>query len=246
MKHFDRFLMRLALWVMLGLVLSASASAQNSTPWPQVPLPPRANVQWIADDMKVDGIPMRVMRFDSQTSREEVAAYYTAHWSGGYPTKPSVTTSGNTTVVGQAHGPYYMTVKVREEPHQHSSGWIAVSQMLGNKVELAAGGLPIPPGAKIMSVVESRDPGKWCRQLVISYEGSVDNAINFYEAALNGAGWEQIQKTWSAPPGVGPRAALGVYQRDQSQLAISVTQAKGQRTSIMATLVTNDTVAQAQ
>lgn len=224
------------------LLAAGLAHAETSTPWPEMVLPPRAKVEWIAAHMRVDGIPMRVMQFESEASRSEVVAYYTAHWSRGYSTKPSVTPAGDATVVGQVHGPYYMTVKVGERPHDHSSGWIAVSQMLGNRVELSARGLPLMPGAKVVSVVESEDPGKIDRDVLILQDAGVDYAMKFYETALESAGWEEIQKPVSTTPRSGPRASMAVFQRDQSQLSISATQLKGQRgSSIEANLVTKDT-----
>jgi hypothetical protein len=225
-----------------GLLACSLARAETSTPWPQMVLPPRAKVEWIASSMKVNGIPMRVMKFESEASRSEVVAYYTAHWTGGYSTKPSVTPTADATVVGQAHGPYYMTVKVGDRPHDRSAGWIAVSQILGNRVDLSVRGLPLMPGAKVVSVVESEDPGMVARQVLIVQDAGVDSAMKFYETALQGAGWQQIQKTISTAPHVGPNASMAVFQRDQSQLSISAAQLKGQRgSSIDANLVTKGT-----
>jgi len=236
--------------LVFGLLAGGLVRAESSTPWPEIPLPPRAKVEWIASSMKVDGIPMRVMKFESEVSRSEIVAFYTAHWSGAYSTKPSVLATGDATVVGQAHGPYYMTVKVGDQPHERSSGFIAVSQMIGNRIELSAGALPIMPGAKVVSVVESKDPGKLSREVLIAQDAGVDSAMKFYEAALANAGWQQIQKTVTTPSGTGPTGPYGssaLFQRDQSQLSITAVQVQGQRgSSILANLVTKDTGLSAQ
>jgi hypothetical protein len=229
-------------WLALALLGAGAALAQTSEPWPTVPLPPHAKVEWVGDRMKVNGIPTRLMRFESTVSRSEIVAYYTAHWSGAYPTKPSVRPLGEATLVGQAHGPYYMTVKVSDRPHDASGGFISVSQVLGNRVELSAGGLPLMPGAKILSVVESSDPGKQSRDLVIVQDAGPDSARNYYQAALENAGWHQVQNTPTDPAHPGQTGSLAVFQRDQSELSVSVVQVDGQRGStLIATLVTKGT-----
>jgi len=142
------------------------------------------------------------------------------------------------------------TVKVGDQPHERSSGFIAVSQMIGNRIELSAGALPIMPGAKVVSVVESKDPGKLSREVLIAQDAGVDSAMKFYEAALANAGWQQIQKTVTTPSGTGPTGPYGssaLFQRDQSQLSITAVQVQGQRgSSILANLVTKDTGLSAQ
>jgi hypothetical protein len=225
----------LAFW----MLLTGLARAETSTPWPEVPLPPHATVEWVGDRMKLNGIPMRVMRFESTASRTEIVAYYTAHWSGAYRTKPSVTPLGDTTLVGQAHGPYYMTVKVGDAPHDGSAGYISVSQILGNRVERSSGGLPLMPGARILSVLESGDLGKQCRELVISQDAGADSARRYYEAALHSAGWHAVQSASADPTGPRPPASFEVYRRDASELSITVMAGDGGRGStLVATLVT--------
>jgi len=219
----------------LALLLGGTAHAENSAPWPELPLPPHAKLEWVGQDMKVNGIPMRVMHFESTASRSEIVAYYTAHWSEGYPGKPSVQPLGEATVVGQALGPYYMTVKVTDHSNNASEGYISVSQIVGNRVERHAGGLPLMPGALVMTVVESNDPGKHCRQVVVAQDASVDSSQQFYQAALEGAGWKLVQTT--APDAPAARTGrLDVYHRDLSELSITVTPARGGRGS---TLVAN-------
>lgn len=226
----------------LALLLGGASHAQTSTPWPEVPLPPHAKVEWVAQDMKVNGIPMRVMHFDSTASRSEIVAYYTSHWSGAYPGKPSVQPLGEATVVGQVHGPYYMTVKVSDRPHDASEGLISVSQIVGSRVERSAGGLPLMPGATIVSVVESNDPGKRCRQLVIAQDAGVDSANSFYRAALEGAGWHLVQMSPADAGNAGRAGTLSVYHRDRSELSIGLSAAQGRRGStLVATWVTKGT-----
>ena len=108
-------------------VLAASGRAWAIEPWPEIPLPPKADVQWVAQSMRVNGVPTRVMQFQSRTNRGEITEYYRAYWSGGYKHAPSVRAMGEATIVGQQHGPYLMAVKVEDAAHGTSSGMISVA-----------------------------------------------------------------------------------------------------------------------
>jgi hypothetical protein len=236
-----------ARWLAAALLLAGAARAETSVPWPTLPLPPHSNVEWVADRMKVNGIPMRVMRFESTVSRSEIVAFYTAHWSGGYKAKPSVRPLGEATLVGQLHGPYYMTVKVSERPNNASAGFISVSQLLGNAVVRDAGDFPLIPGARVVSVVESSDPGQQSRELVIEQDAGAGVAGNYYRAALENAGWRQVQKTIGGPAEPQQAGSLEVYRRDASELSISVIAAGGRAgSSVIATIVTKGTGSPAQ
>src|SRR5271170_4693687 len=70
-----------ALSLML-IALSAGHRAGAAEPWPFVPLPPKADVQWVAQSMRVNGVPTRIMQFQSRASRTEIVAYYQSYWSG--------------------------------------------------------------------------------------------------------------------------------------------------------------------
>src|SRR5437879_5017564 len=74
----------------VSIALLAVGSAQATENWPELPLPPKADVQWVAQSMRVNGIPTRVLQFQSRANRAEIVEYYRAHWTGGYPLKPSV------------------------------------------------------------------------------------------------------------------------------------------------------------
>jgi hypothetical protein len=224
------------------LLVAGAARAQTSQSWPSVPPPPHSKVQWVAEDMKVNGIPMQVLRFESTASRAEVVAFYVAHWSGAYPTKPSVRPLGEATVVGQLHGPYYMTVKVVGQANNASSGFISVSQLLGNAVERSAGDFPLMQGARVMSVVESNDPGQKSREMVIEQDAGPAVAGNYYRAALENAGWKPAQRI-EARPGQPPLAGtFDIYRRDNAELSISVMPSdSGAGSSVIANIVTKGT-----
>src|SRR5690242_13993815 len=125
--------------LLLSLLLPYRVFAGQS--WPELPMPPKAQVQWIAQNMRVNGAPTRVLQFESGARREEIVDYYRSHWSGGYDHAVSVHASGNTTIVGQKHGPYLMTVKIEDRAGGQSHGLLSVAQVIGVQFDRSPGPL---------------------------------------------------------------------------------------------------------
>ncbi len=229
---------------LLGALLLAlrAGGAPAAEPWPEMPPPPKAKTEWIGDSMRVNGIPMRVMHFASSASRTEIVEYYRSYWSSGYPTPPSVRPLGDATVVGQAHGPYFMTVKVKDAEHGTSEGLISVSRVLGSKVERSAGELPLMPGAKVLQVVESSDPGKRSREVVVRNPDAVPSVVQYYQASLTNAGWRLVQHNDTPRGRPGLSGSILVFHRDRGELQLSVVVGPTGRDSVLvANLVTKDT-----
>ncbi|HZO20869.1 MAG TPA: hypothetical protein VFB37_00105 [Steroidobacteraceae bacterium] len=239
---FRRTLELVTIGALLAVLTLPGTARAASEPWPEIPMPPKADVQWIATSMRVNGIPTRIMRFQSHVSRAEIISYYRAYWTGAYEHKPSISALGDATVVGQTHGPYLMTVKVEDAPKSGSHGLISVALVIGSKLDHDPGQLPMLPGAHVISVVESDDPGKHSRQLLILAPQAPTSALEFYSDSLLNSGWAQVQST-EARQGAGPAGGVFVaFAHDDSEMQLSIVgTARGRGTTILANLVTKDT-----
>jgi len=229
----------------LLIVLCSPPRALAAEPWPEVPLPPKADVQWVAQSMRVNGVPTRVMQFRSSASRSEIVEYYRSYWTGGYPRAASVHLLADATVVGQEHGPYLLTVKVEDAGQDESRGLISVARVIGSRVDRDPGQLPLMNGAHVLQVVESDDPGKHSREVVVTTPQPPSSVREFYEASFGSAGWQQLQGTDTADVphnGTVPAGAFVAFARqgDEMQLSIVATP-KGGASVVVANLVTKDT-----
>ena len=226
----------------VSIALLAVGNAQATENWPELPLPPKADVQWVAQSMRVNGIPTRVLQFQSRASRAEIVEYYRAHWTGGYPLKPSVKVVKDSTVVGQKHGPYLMTVTVRDAPRDGSRGLIAVAQVAGSKVDLDPGELPMMPGAHVIRVVESDDPGKHSRELVVIAPQPAQSVVHFYQAHFQNAGWHQLQLNDIPPTEHAEGGILMVFAQGEAEMQMTAIRgANGKGSWLIANRVTKDT-----
>jgi hypothetical protein len=223
-------------------VLAAAGRVWATEPWPAIPLPPKADVQWVAQSMRVNGVPTRVMQFQSRTNRGEITEYYRAYWSGGYKHTPSIHAQGESTIVGQQHGPYLMTVKVEDAARGTSRGLISVAQVVGSKVDRDPGQLPLMSGAHVVSVVESDDPGKHSRTVVVVTPQPPTSVTQFYQASFVNAGWLQVQGNERARASGVSAGSFVVFVRGEEEMQLSVVAARGGRGStLLANLVTKDT-----
>jgi hypothetical protein len=215
-----------------------------STPWPLIPDPPKAKVEWVSEDMRVNGVPTKILHFDSQASKEEVVNYYEAYWKktpapDNAPSAPAVALSGKETTVGRMHGPFYMMVRVKAKD-SGSEGTISTALLLGSDVGLHVLPIPAPDNAKAVSVVEAADFGKQNKQVLLVSESSVQSVRNFYDNHLSTRGWKLLQAQVARP--IDPvQGFLNMYQKGNLQLDLSVTQAPSKRaTLINANLITYD------
>ena len=240
--YFSRHPFQALLIATLLILLSGSGRAFASPSWPTLPVPPKADTQWIGQNMRVNGAPTRVLGFQSRASRAEVVEYYRAHWTGSFEREPSVRTYKQSTIVAQKVGAWFMTVKVEDGQRGESHGLISVAQLGGSRFDRSPGELTLMPGAQVVSVVESDDPGKHSRQVVIITPQMPAMVMKFYQSSLANAGWNPVQ-TGDLPAG---RKSGGgrflVYGRGSSEMQLSIVEPrKGKGSMLLANLVTNDT-----
>jgi len=196
-------------------------------------------VQWIAPSMRVNGVPTRVMQFQSRISRSEVVDYYRAQWSRGFEHAPVIHTLGAATVIGQLQGSYLMTVKVEEGDRETSLGVISVAQVIGSSVDRDPGEVPLMGGAHVVSAVESDDLGKHSRQVLILAPQPPASVSQFYQASFVNAGWTQVQGAGNAG---GSAGSFVVFAQSGREIHLSIVPAsKGGGSTVLANLVTKGT-----
>ena len=240
--YFARHPLQALVLAALLILLSGSGRVFASESWPTLPMPPKASVKWIAQNMRVNGVPTRVLGFQSRVGRAEMVEYYKAHWSGSFERAPSVKDYKQSTIVAQKLGPFFMTVKVEDGPRGSSVGLISVAQIIGSRFDRSPGELTLMPGAKVISVVESDDPGKHSRQVVIQAPQMSALVSQFYQTSMVNAGWRQVQASTQPANGVRGAGHFIVFARDGREMQLSIVEPrKGKGSTVLANLVTNGT-----
>lgn len=216
-----------ALWV--GTALAQASFTRGPTPWPDLPAPPKARVEWVSDDMRLNGVPMRIQRFQSRASKDEIVAYYTSYWqTSQVPAQPgktsaAVTSRGHDTLVARTTGPFYSLVKVRSA-RTGSEGTISTSLLLGTEPSLNTAGVPAPASARPANVVEAIDNGKRNKQVLFVSRDSLASVAAWYAQTLHAAGWTLLQENAAPASANGPAGLVRMYSRKKQQLDIALGQ----------------------
>lgn len=217
-----------AAWWAAGALAQASFT-RGPTPWPELPAPPKAKVEWVSDDMRLNGVPMRIQRFQSQASKDEVVAYYTSYWqTGQVPPQPgktsaAVTPKGPDTLVARITGPFYSLVKVRSAGGG-SEGTISTSLLGGTEPTLDTAGVPAPASAKAANVVEAIDNGKRNKQVLFLSRDSMASVAAWYANALRAGGWTLLQENAAPATADSPAGLVRMYSRKSQQLDVALGQ----------------------
>lgn len=224
--------MLLCLW-MLHTLAAAQVFNRTVTPWPLIPDPPRSQVQVVSEDMRANGVPMKIWLFKSAVSLEEVQAFFLAHWNqaeapkagGAGAKRPGAVVKkvgANEVVVASIHGPFYMTVKIKRLPLGASSGHLAVSNFGEADPGMNVSGLVLPGGARAFSVVESADQGKVSKLAMLMTKESPQAVQDFYTRTLPANGWVLLDRHASAQLQNGQAGSALFFSKKASQLSVLI------------------------
>lgn len=217
---------------LVSVLTNAQSFTKSATPWPEFPEPPKSKVEWISNDMRVNGFPMKILHFNSKVGKAEILAYYQAHWdipdkSLGLPAAAKVKGAvisqvGKDTVIGKIHGPFYMSVKVKDKGLSGSQGTMTTSMILGVTADINPKGIPAPSDAKAISVIESADFGKQSKQVLFVSRNSVSSIKSFYQLSLPASGWTLLDLHGDGRSQNGVSGFVMTFVKNKQQLDIII------------------------
>lgn len=195
-------------WLFTAFLIGAEA-VQADQQWPPLDAPPRSSVQWVAQDMVNNGVPMRIQSFQATASVADVVSFYQQHWAGLSEAPPAVNKVGGWQVVGQKSGDYYLTVQVKPGTNSTAQGFLAASRIDGlmagtNRTDTT---FPRLSGSSVVSDVDANDDGKISKTLLSSNSYSLESNAEYYRSTLTTQGWELQQNARNAA-GVAPARVL--------------------------------------
>jgi len=185
-------MMRRAL-AMLTAATSLFASQALAVSWPELPAPPRTDVQWVAEDMEFNGMPMQIRTFRSQLSMDEVLAHYRARWSNGKRCECVENRVGPYRQIARGEGRYFYTVQVRPMDARASQGYIAVSMPTRGVLKPGAG-FPQLPATQVVNDIRTDDKETLARTLLMHNAHSLPANVSFYERELPLQGWQPVER----------------------------------------------------
>jgi hypothetical protein len=177
-----------------GACLLSAAAAAGWQGAPEI-----LRMESVGDEIRVNGTPMVVRRFEASQPADAVLGYFAHEWSDEPSAQPVTRTKlGVWTVLNQDVGDRHRSVQVREMAPGTIEGLVAVTSPALHREPVLAVRLPLD--FSIVSVVDSKDQGRTAQQIMASSHQSLTNIENAIEAQLRTAGWStpQHRKTANA------------------------------------------------
>tara|TARA_R110002072_G_scaffold32211_5_gene98612 strand:+ start:5282 stop:6019 length:738 start_codon:yes stop_codon:yes gene_type:complete len=176
------------------LVLSCSVFAKA----PEFPPPPDSAVEWVAQDIEMNGNRTAIRAFHSNDSIEKVVKFYRKEWrrpsEKGKPGFMETIDAAPWYIITRIEDDYLLTVQVQVQKNNKNASWgyLSVSPLPKNPDKKPAelgSTTPKMPGSHVLNEMKSNDPGKKANTLIIANDHSLGSNAAFYRNHYQGRGW---------------------------------------------------------
>ena len=224
---------------LLASALWLATPAAARTPWPEVPVPPKAQTEWVAEETVINGLPSRIESFDSQVSVAEMLAYYRAHWAHSREGAAREAQMGGWKTLTTLQGPFQIVLQVqaKPDPKRGSIGLLSVANFGEARKDFYPKNFPQWGDARTIQVMESVDGPRRSQYVVLSSREGVDFNVRRARDEWQRRGFELVRQTPMPTPD--QATWMASFNRGNEQLDITVgRQAKARRATVTTHLTT--------
>lgn len=156
--------------------------------WPTIPFPADSKVESLGNDIRLNGIPMRIHRLLSREPADKIAAFYREALGPDHIERGLF----GDRLLSKGLGDHFLTVRIRPLGRDITETLVSVSDARAAKNAANRPlGLALPADTRLLSDMESVDAGKISRQLVLANRHAVDANIEFFSNALSARGYKR-------------------------------------------------------
>jgi hypothetical protein len=148
---------RLAARGILVLGPAAVLPATAALDWPELKDPPRSHVEWVAKDMRVNGLRTRTEHFDSELSASEILSFYMKAWMTPVSGEPHLRSGGGWQIVSSLRPPFQLTAQVKDKLPSGSEGIVSVADVQNVQKDWLPSDFPRSRDTTVTQVTESVD-----------------------------------------------------------------------------------------
>ncbi|QUN29289.1 hypothetical protein KB879_04860 [Cupriavidus sp. KK10] len=220
---------------LLPSALAWSAAAATATDCTRQPVAP-ARAHAVGTDMVVNGLPTRVLTMEFAGTAEAVSDAWRQYWTReGVPARGQ--RAGGQYVLSAIDGlcHYVLSLEPRPAPGGYVAGIFSVSKLAPVASGAGLGELGLPPGAKVLSDVQSTDRGQRGRTLVVRLPGNAQGARQRAADRLAAQGWSSVVQM-PAPMADGSGRIEGLtlaMQRQQERMDATFVDRAGQTDAVI-------------
>lgn len=178
--------------LLLGTALCTAAFAQEkAVPCPEFPIPHIGQAQWVAENMRMNGMPMQIKELTTEQTPQQVIAFYKQRWSDAPPFFHEYEVGGMPAIATLRSGCFY-TVQVMPYGRGAKALLGVSTKPDGGQLKTPGAGFPNMAGSTILNDIDHYDSGKTGRTIMLTNTYSPDANLNFYRRTMADEGWSAI------------------------------------------------------
>lgn len=167
-----------ARFVILIATLLGSAPA---VAWPDIPFPGTARAESIGEQVRLNGIPMRMQRLLSRKSPNELAGFY----RDALGVRRAEQHLRDIHILSQERNGFFITVSLRPLSANLTEVLVSTSDLrAARNLANRPLGFRLPAESVLLSDMESMDSGKRSRQLIVSNHHAVPTNLDAFSRQL--------------------------------------------------------------
>lgn len=232
-----RRLERRARRAVLGLIvgcLPALVPAQDSeVRCPEFPVPDVGRVEWVAPNLRMNGIPMQIKELSTTLAPGQVLDFYKRKWGATPPYYHEYETQDWKAIATLRQGCFY-TAQVKSDGRGGSTGLLGVSTRPQGTPKTPGAGFPAMGGSHVVNDIDHYDGGKTGRTILLENSSSPEANANFYRRTLAADGWVAIVDR-AVTTGRGMSHVL-VLKRGHNEANMTISPG-GEGTTVLATMI---------
>lgn len=160
--------------------------------WPSLPFPDGAEVESVGENVRLNGVPMRMYRVLSDDGVASILSFYRDALGPNH----AEARVHQVSILSQMQGDYFISVRVKQAGSNSTETLLAISHDDGRQQKGLPLGFTLPAGSELLSDMESTDNGKLARQLIFTNHLSMDANSDFMQAMLQEKGY-RLQPTYT-------------------------------------------------
>lgn len=178
--------------LLLGSAVCTAAFAQEkAVPCPKFPIPHIGQAQWVAENMRMNGMPMQIKELTTEQTPQQVLAFYKQRWSDAPPFFHEYEVGGMPAIATLRSGCFY-TVQVMPYGRGAKALLGVSTKPDGGQLKAPGAGFPNMAGSTILNDIDHYDSGKTGRTIMLTNTYSPDANLNFYRRTMADDGWSPI------------------------------------------------------
>lgn len=214
--------------VLLGCLLSRSAVAE----WPEIPFPEGARVEAIGEEVRLNGVPMRMFQVQLKQDSEQAFRFYRDRLGPRLAEQPLMR---GERILSQARGDYFITLRIRPAAGDTSMALVSISDVRAAKEAANRPlGFSLPAESRVLSDMESTDAGKRSRQLVFNNRLDLETNRDALARELLVRGFRPD----SIPSQKKPGSEVWYFQGDKREAQLTLVRKDGLTQAVLTTIRT--------